>query len=79
MAQCVAFVLVNGVTVLSPVEATPCTTAVVLTPAEYELMASNPFRLGVDEAALLASAVLGVWGIGYCWRSIRKLSGGNEE
>lgn len=80
MAQCVATVMVNGVAVLTPVDAAPCTTLVVVTPAEYEVMSSSPFNLSLTDGALIATAILGVWGIGYCWRSIRDFAGGfNSE
>lgn len=79
MAQCVATTLVNGVYVLTPVDATPCTTLVVVTPAEYQAMSSSPFNLSLTDGALITSAILGVWGIGYCWRSIRDFAGGFSE
>lgn len=70
MAQCVAQTTVIGVKVLTPVTVTPCTTMVVLTPAEYEVMSVSPFRLTLEEGALISAAVLGVWGIGVCWREL---------
>lgn len=82
MAQCVASTLVGGVEVLTPVTVTPCTSMVVLTPAEYEVMSVSPFRLTLEEGALISAAVLGVWGIGACWRELAAfIKGGdsNEE
>lgn len=70
MAQCVSTALVQGQTVLVPVADSPCTSFVLVTPAEYESMSSNPFRLSLQDASLIAAAILGVWGIAVCWREL---------
>lgn len=70
MAQCVSTSIVNGVTVLVPVNDTPCTSMVVITPAEYQSMSASPFVLSLTDGALISSAILGVWGIAVCWREL---------
>lgn len=70
MAQCVSTAEVQGQTVLVPVADSPCTSYVLVTPAEYETMSGNPFRLSINEASLIAAAILGVWGIAACWREL---------
>lgn len=79
MAQCVNSVIVNGVAVLSPVADSPCTSLVVVTPAEYEVMSVSPFKLTIEEGALIASAVLGVWGIAACWRELAAFIGAGNS
>lgn len=79
MAQCVTVTNISGVDVLSPVTATPCTSMVVLTPAEYEFMSVSPFNLTLTEGALISAAVLGVWGIGACWRELAAFIKGGDS
>jgi len=79
MAQCVTVSTVSGVEVLTPVSASPCTSMVVLTPAEYEVMSVSPFRLTLEEGALISAAVLGVWGIGACWRELAAFIKGGDS
>lgn len=81
MAQCVGSVLVNGVSVLAPVDATPCTSAVVLTPAEYEALSHNPFHLSMSEGGTVSAAVVGVWLIAYGAKEVSRLlrHGGDQS
>lgn len=79
MAQCVSSTVVSGVEVLTPVAGTPCTSLVVLTPAEYEVMSVSPFQLTLEEGALISAAVLGVWGIAACWRELAAFVKGGDS
>lgn len=73
MAQCVASVQVNGSTVLAPVESVPCTSLVMLTPAEYEALSHNPFHLSMAEGGTVSAAVVGVWIIAYGAKEVTRL------
>ncbi|HSX64201.1 MAG TPA: hypothetical protein VLF15_05695 [Pseudoxanthomonas sp.] len=81
MAQCVQLVNVNGVDVLSPVTAEPCTGLVVLTPSEYAHVASNPFNLSNEDGILVSAAIAGVWITAWCARALVTVlhSDGNPE
>lgn len=57
MAQCVA--IVSGVVRTST--ANPCTGFVILTPAEYSTLVSNPLLLTPEDGFVLSAAVIGVW------------------
>lgn len=70
MAQCVQVVNVNGADVLSPVTAEPCTGLVVLTPAEYAHVSSNPFNLSNEDGVLIAGAVATVWIAAWCFKAL---------
>lgn len=67
MAQCVAFDA-GGVLMLS--NADPCTTLVVLTPAEYGAMSLAPFQLDTQAAGEIALAILVVWAVGWGFRML---------
>lgn len=67
MAQCVAFDA-GGVLVAS--SADPCTTLVVLTPAEYGAMSLAPFQLDTQAAGEIALAILGVWAVAWAFRML---------
>lgn len=69
MAQCVEFAELQGVRVLVPVDGSTCTGLVVLTPAEYAHMASNPFNLSYQDGAIVAGAVASVWLIAWVFRA----------
>jgi hypothetical protein len=71
MAQCV---VVNGTTgQLETSTADPCTSLLVLTPAEYESMAANPFNLSVQDGAEVALGVIGVWVVAWCFRALYRV------
>lgn len=73
MAQCVQSVDVDGVAVLSPVTAEPCTGLVVLTPAEYAHLSSSPFNLSIEDGFLVAGAVAAAWIGAWCWRALYRV------
>lgn len=84
MAQCASFIAVpidgSSVSVLAQSTDSPCTTAVVLTPAEYGALSSNPFNLSMVDGALVSAAVVGVWGIGWAFRALtRTLDNGGDS
>jgi hypothetical protein len=58
MAQCV---IANATGQLELSSADPCVGLVVLTPAEYGLLAANPFLLSPEDGALVSGAILAVW------------------
>ena len=66
MAQCVA--LVGGQVVESTAD--PCTTLLLLTPAEYTALAFNPFVLSVEDGLLISGAIAAVWVAAWCWRAL---------
>ncbi len=70
MSQCAIVTQVNGVDVIAPSVADPCTGLVVLTPAEYEAMATNPLNLSVEDGALVAGLIVGVWAIAWSFRAL---------
>jgi len=70
MSQCAVITNVSGVDVLAPSAADPCTSLVVLTPAEYSALAQNPFALSPEDGATVAAAVLGVWAIAWSFRAL---------
>lgn len=67
MAQCVAFDA-NGVLMSSTAD--PCTTMVVLTPAEYGAMSLAPFQLSLADGAQIGLAILSVWAVGWSFRML---------
>lgn len=66
MAQCVA--IVGGAVVEST--ASPCTSLVLLTPAEYELMSANPFRLDAADGLAVAVAIVSTWAAAFGFRAL---------
>lgn len=72
MAQCITFDA-SGFAVQSAAD--PCTTAVVLTPAEYGALAANPLNLSLEDGALLGGAIVGIWAAAFAFRAaIRALN-----
>lgn len=67
MSQCVAFDA-SGYLVAAP---DPCTTLVVITPAEYGAMAINPFVLSSEDGIAISGAICVVWGTAWALRAIR--------
>lgn len=70
MAQCV---VINESGALVASASDPCTGLVVLTPAEYSLMASSPFVLSVEDGALVSGAIGAVWLLAWSLRAIRQV------
>ena len=66
MAQCVVIV---GDT-LAPSAADPCTGFLVLTPAEYGVVANSPFNISAEDGAVLATAIVGVWAVAWAARAL---------
>lgn len=81
MAQCVEVAELQGVRVLVPVDGEACTGLVVLTPAEYAHVASNPFNLSYEDGAMVAGAVASVWLLAWVFRALVRALGsdGAEE
>lgn len=47
---------------------------------KYQAANPSPFNLTLEEGALIASAILGVWGVAVCWRELAAfVRGGNSE
>jgi hypothetical protein len=67
MAQCVA-IGASGVVYSS--EADPCTTAVILTPAEYGVLANTPWNLSVEDGFALGWKIVLVWAVAYAARAL---------
>ena len=77
MAQCVVVNTDGSVSVSS---ADPCTSFVLLTPAEYDSATSSPFNLTLDQGALIAGAVAVVWVSGWAFKALfRVLNGGSSS
>ena len=67
MAQCVAIDTAGAVVQdLS----TPCTGLVLLTPAEYAAIATNPFQLTAEDGFILSVAIIGVWAAAFSIRAV---------
>lgn len=84
MAQCAAIVNVNGQALLAPVDTgdAPCTSLLLLTPAEYGVVSASPFNMTAEEGALLSVAIVGVWAVAFSWHAIRLAlgsTGGDSE
>lgn len=69
MAQCVT---VGDGGVLQVSAADPCTTLVVVTPAEYAAQQSIFVPLSIDNGFDLGVAILGAWTVGFVFRILRK-------
>lgn len=74
MAHCVA-AGVDGVLSLSSVE--PCTTFVIVTPAEYAAMSVNPFNLTPEDGTAISFAIVGVWVTALCIRALIRVVRGS--
>lgn len=67
MSQCV---VINTGGQLETSAADPCTTLVVLTPAEYGAMSANPFVLTPEDGLLISAAVVTVWAAAWSWKAL---------
>lgn len=57
-----------------------CTTAVILTPAEYGQVAGSLLNLSLEDGAVLAVAVVGCWAVAFAFRAaIRALDVDNAS
>lgn len=70
MADCAQWVATSVGTVLVQESASSCTSAVVLTPAEYAALSSNPFNLSFEDGALVSGAVVAVWGAAWVFKAL---------
>ena len=70
MSTCAIVTQVNGVDVFAPSGSEPCTSHVVLTPAEYAAMSQSPFNLSPEDGAAVGAAVVGVWAIAWAFRAL---------
>lgn len=60
----------------------PCGTGslVVVTQDEFATLAASPWNLSLSEGGLVAVAIVGVWGVGFCVRAlVRVLSSGDSS
>ena len=46
---------------------------------KYQAANPSPFNLTLEEGALIASAVLGCWGVAVCWRSLAAFLRGGDS
>lgn len=77
MAQCVAIDGASGALVV--VDVAPCTSLLVLTPAEYATLANSPWFLSPEDGALVGASIVGVWAAAYFWRAaVRALNVGDH-
>lgn len=80
MAQCVSFASQGAsapdVLVAAP---DPCSTFVLVTPAEYSALSHNPFVLSLEDGALVSGAIGTVWGIAWALRAIRSALDSDRE
>lgn len=65
MAECVTVSQVSGVDVIVPSSEQPCTTALLLTPAEFAHITLNPFVLTIEDGLLLSGSIVGLWAIAW--------------
>lgn len=77
MAQCVVLTNVNGVDVFTPSAAEPCTTLMLISPAEYGAFSVNPFNLTPEEGAEIAFLIVGVWVTALCIRALIRVIDGS--
>lgn len=54
-------------------------TASELVALKYQANNPSPFNLGLEEAAAVAVAVLGCWGVAVCWRELAAFVGGGNS
>ena len=73
MAQCVIADPTTGA--LSVSSADPCTSLVVLTPAEYAVFSTNPLTLSAEDGATLSAAIATVWVVAWGIRAIYRAVG----
>jgi len=73
MAQCVAFASQGAsapdVLVAAP---EPCSTFVLVTPAEYAAQSQNPFVLSIEDGGLVSGAIGGVWLFAWALLAVRR-------
>ena len=84
MAQCAAVVNVNGQALFAPVDTgdAPCTSLLLLTPAEYGVVSGSPFNMTAEDGLVLSVAIVGVWAVAFSWHAIRRAlgsTGGESE
>lgn len=81
MATCAAIATIDGQGVFVPVEVEPCTSLLLLTPAEYAAVSQTPFVLSVEDGILVSGAVGAVWVFAWAVRSVRSVlsSHGDSE
>jgi hypothetical protein len=48
----------------------PCASLVLLTPEEYDVALTNPFRLSVEDGAAVGAAIIAVWGAAFGFRAL---------
>lgn len=70
MAQCAQWVTTEVGVLLAQSSAEVCTAAVVLTPAEYVAISTNPFNLSFEDGALVSGAVVAVWGAAWVFKAL---------
>lgn len=72
MAHCAQWASTSVGTVLVQASGDGCTDAVVLTPAEYASLSTNPLNLSLVEGAQISGAIAGIWAIAWCFKQLAK-------
>jgi hypothetical protein len=74
MARCVAFASQGAsapdVLVAAP---EPCSTFVLISPAEYSAVSQSPLNLTPEQGALIGSAILLTWAMAWGWRALEQV------
>jgi len=78
MAQCVAFADAGASAPVLMAAPEPCTTFVLVTPAEYAAQSQNPFVLTPEDGLLVSAAIVGVWAAAFLWRAAIRALGTND-
>lgn len=68
MAQCVAINATTGAVEASTAD--PCTTLVLLTPAEYASWTASAFSLSAEDGAALGGAIVAAWCVAWGIRAL---------
>lgn len=74
-------VSVNAAGVLQQSGNAPCPNGslVVFTEIEFTTLVASPFNLTLNDGGLIAAAIVGVWAIGLCVRSLVRVLSSDEK
>jgi len=73
MAQCVAFADVGASAPALVAAPEPCSTFVLISPAEYSAVSQSPLNLTPEQGALIGSAILLTWAMAWGWRALEQV------
>lgn len=59
--------------------ADPCTTLLLVTPAEYTALSHNPFVLSVEDGLLISGAIAAIWAAAWAWRALARVLSSDGE